>query len=132
MIAPAVVALALLGFSHAGPEAAPPTEATSRALPDALWRRWVHSFEDDGPGFRAYRPQGYAFPPARGREGFLLERGGRYVLYAIARGDGNAAAAGTWKRVGPDTLEVRAASGDAERLHILSVTDELLKVRAEP
>jgi hypothetical protein len=131
MIASGVVALALLGCTQPGPAAVPPTQAT-QALPDALWRHWVHSFEDDGPGFRAFRPRSYGFPPARGREGFLLERGGRYVQYAIARGDGNAEAAGTWKRVGTDTLEVKPAGGDAERLRILSVTDELLKLRDEP
>lgn len=130
-IASAVVALALLGCTHAGPAEAPPTEA-AKPLPDALWQHWVHSFEDDGPGFRAYRPRSYAFPPARGREGFRLERAGRYVLYAIARGDGNAETAGTWKRIAPDALEVKAAGGAAERLQILSVTDELLKLREDP
>ena len=70
MLMPVVVALGLLGCSHGGSERNPsPTQAT-QALPDSLWQHWVHSFEDDGPGFRAYRPKGYAFPPARGREGF--------------------------------------------------------------
>ena len=132
MLMPVVVALGLLGCSHDASERNPsPTQAT-QALPDSLWQHWIHSFEDDGPGFRAYRPKGYAFPPARGREGFRLERDGRYVLYAIARGDGNAETAGTWKRVAPDTLEVKPAGGDAERLQILSVTDGLLKLREEP
>ncbi|MET0555865.1 MAG: hypothetical protein ABW221_22690 [Vicinamibacteria bacterium] len=131
MLASAVVALALLGCSHAGPEVVPPAQAT-QALPDALWQHWVHSFEDDGPGFRAYRPKGFAFPPARGREGFRLESGGRYVRYAIARGDGNVETAGTWKRVGTDTLEVKTTGGDAERMRILSVTGELLKLRSDP
>jgi hypothetical protein len=132
MMVPVVVALGLLGCSHAASEPNPPPTQATQDLPDSLWQHWVHSFEDDGPGVRAYRPRGYAFPPARGREGFRLERDGRYVLYAIARGDGNAAAAGTWKRVAPDTLEVKTAGGDAERLQILSVTDGLLKLRADP
>jgi hypothetical protein len=132
MMVPAVVALSLLGCGHAASERAPsPTQAT-QALPDSLWQHWVHSFEDDGPGFRAYRPRSYAFPPARGREGFQLDRDGRYVQYAIARGDGNAQSVGTWKRVAPDTLEVKAADGAAERLRILSVTDGLLKLRDQP
>jgi hypothetical protein len=131
MIASAVVALTLLGCGHPGPPAVPPPQA-SPALPDALWQHWVHSFEDDGPGFRAYRPKGYAFPRARGREAFRLEQGGRYVLDAIARGDGNVETAGTWKRVASDTLEVRTAGGAPERLQILSVTKDLLKLREEP
>jgi hypothetical protein len=129
----AIVVLGLLGCSsHAETGRAPSPTQASQALPDTLWQHWVHSFEDDGPGFRAFRPRNYAFPPARGREGFKLERDGRYVRYAIARGDGNAEAAGTWKRVAPDTLEVKPAGGDAERLQILSVEDGLLKLRDEP
>lgn len=134
MITLAIVTIGLFGCSHAGPEHGPaPTQATETpALPDALWQHWVHSFEDDAPGFRAFRPRSYAFPPARGREGFLLDRDGRYVEYAIARGDGNAEAAGTWKRVGKDTLQVKAAGHAAERLRILSVEDGLLKLRDDP
>lgn len=131
LIAAAVVVLALPGCSHAAPGTGPPAQGT-QALPDSLWQHWIHSFEDDGPGVRAYRPKGYAFPPARGREGFRLEHDGRYVLYSIARGDGNAESSGTWKRVAPDTLEVKAAGGPAERLRIISVTGELLKLRDEP
>jgi hypothetical protein len=132
MMLPAVVALSLLGCSHAGTERAPSPTQASKALPDSLWQHWVHSFEDDGPGFRAYRPRSYAFPPARGREGFKLDRDGRYVQYAIARGDGNVEVAGTWKRVAPDTLEVKTAGGSAERLQILSVADGVLKLRDQP
>lgn len=129
LVLPAVFGIALCGCVHAA-AGGPPSTPSYEPLPEALWRHWIHSFEDDASGVRAYRPEGYAFPPARGREGFRLERDGRYVEYAIARGDGNTEKTGTWERVGPDTLEVRAGSGAAERLQILSVTDGLLKVKA--
>lgn len=125
----ALLALALSGCAQAA-SAPPATTPSTAALPDALWKHWIRSSEDDAPGVEAYRPEGYAFPPARGRAGFRLERDGRYVEYAIARGDGNTEVDGTWKRVGADTLEVRTRAR-AVRLRVLSVTDALLKVRAE-
>ena len=73
MMLPAVFALGLLGCSHAGTEQAPSPTQASKALPDALWQHWVHSFEEDGRASRAYRPRSYAFPRARGREGFELQ-----------------------------------------------------------
>jgi hypothetical protein len=116
MLMPVVVALGLLGCSHGGSERNPsPTQAT-QALPDSSGSTGSTRSRTTA-GLPGLSSQGYAFPPARGARASASSATG-VRLYAIARGDGNAETAGTWKRVAPDTLEVKAAGGDAERLRI--------------
>jgi hypothetical protein len=77
-----------------------------------------------------YRPKGYAFPRARGREGFDLKDDGEYVRYDIGRGDGNVGVKGTWKQVGPRVIEVSTGEGaQTERLQILTYDNTVLTVR---
>jgi hypothetical protein len=91
----------------------------------------VHSFEEDTASAKVYRPKGYAFPRARGREGFELQPDGVYVRYDIGRGDGSVGVRGTWKQIGPRLIEVRTADGAAasERLQILTYDDKVLTLR---
>ena len=100
-------------------------------LPAELWGHWVHSFEEDTPTVRVYRPRSYEFPLARGREGLELRENGEYVRYDIARGDGNLGTSGSWKRLGPATIEVvvtRDGRTEREVLRILSCADGVLKL----
>ena len=108
-----------------------PADAPPPPLASALFQHWVHSFEEDTASVKVYRPQGYAFPPARGREGFELRENGDYVRYDIGRGDGSVGVKGSWKRVGPQLIEVRTREGTEarERLQILSCDDAMLKLR---
>ena len=76
-----------------------------------------------------YRPKGYAFPRARGREGFELKENGEYVRYDIGRGDGSTAVKGTWKQIGPRLIEVRTGEDPAERLQILTYDNTVLTLR---
>lgn len=59
--------------------------------------RWFHSFEEDSGSIKTYRPESYAFPPARGRTGFRLEEDGQFVEYTIAPTDGTDSVMGFWK-----------------------------------
>lgn len=51
----------------------------AEAEPAALAGRWLHSHEEDSGGETVYRPAGFAFPPARGRQGFELRADGSYA-----------------------------------------------------
>jgi len=92
----------------------------------------VHSFEEDTATYRAYRPEDYAFPPARGRDGFELRENGEYIRYDIARGDGTTAVRGSWKQIGPDAVEVRVGAKETEVLRILSCKEGVLKLHRPP
>lgn len=99
-------------------------------LPQALIRRWRHSYEESGPARDVYRPADYPFPPARGRGGFELWSDGRAVYHGIGRGDAPTAVAGRWMLRGPSTihLEFGADQRQPMDLEILAVTDDKLEV----
>ena len=107
-----------------------PAEAPVPPFDSALFKHWIHSFEEDTASARVYRPKGYAFPRARGREGFELKEDGEFVRYDIGRGDGSVGVKGTWKQVGPRLIEVSVGEGaTSERLQILTYDNTVLTVR---
>jgi hypothetical protein len=99
-------------------------------LPESVFKRWMHSREEDAPGVTVYRPQGYRFPPSRGRSGFEILPDGGFLRIDIGPADGQRGVQGRW-RVEPDQrVHVEYADGREETLSIISVDDEVLKIRA--
>ena len=60
----------------------------SELLPRALFRHWVHSREEDSGDIEVYRPDGFAFPPAFGRDGFEMRVDGEFIQDDIGPADG--------------------------------------------
>ena len=97
---------------------------------DVLQRHWVHSQEEDTDTEQVFRPTGFRFPPARGREAFDLRPGGRLLEYGIGPTDRRQIVEGRWQLEDDDRLEflpsaassphrvLRVVSADAERLVI--------------
>ena len=52
-------------------------------LPPELFKHWIHSFEESTDEADVYRPEGFAFPLARGRHGLEIRSGGDFILHAI-------------------------------------------------
>lgn len=50
-------------------------------------RRWWHSFEEDHDDVAVYRPDGFGFPPARGRRGLEIEPDGSVIELGLGRDD---------------------------------------------
>jgi hypothetical protein len=57
-------------------------------------RVWVRSHEEERGPVRVYRPEGYPFPPARGREGLTFHGDGRFDYRAPSARAGTET--GTW------------------------------------
>ena len=98
-------------------------------LPRAIFKRWVHSHEEDTEEVKVFRPANYRFPRSRGRSGFEIREDGTFLLYAIAPTDGLRTIRGTWKLTGPQTV---VASFDDERIvsysmKIISSSEDVLK-----
>ena len=106
-----------------------PACAQDKPLPDPLFKRWVHSFEEDKNGVKVYRPAGYEFPPARGREGFEIRKNGDFIQYDIAPGDGSRPVAGRWKRSAAGAIRVSLKDGGTLTLTILSCEDQVLTLK---
>ncbi|MFD4179871.1 hypothetical protein [Rhodococcus sp. NPDC058514] len=85
-----------------------------------LCGRWGHSFEEDHDGIRVYRPVGFDFPRARGRDGIEFRPDGSYVDWAIGRGDANEAREGRWVSGAEDeSLELMTGAGERRVVRIV-------------
>jgi hypothetical protein len=101
-------------------------------LPETVFKRWIHSREEDSPGIQVYRPPSYSFPASRGRTGFEISPDGGFLRIDIGAADGQRGIRGQW-RVEPDQrVHITYGDGREEILTIISVDDEVLKIRTEP
>ncbi|GAA4000326.1 hypothetical protein GCM10022408_09240 [Hymenobacter fastidiosus] len=92
---------------------------------------WLHAQEEDQGDVRVYRPNTYAFPPARGRTGFQFDHNGLFTQFDIAPTDGLEGRKGQWKASGSAKVII---SLDDKRdpdytLEIVSLDKDVLKVR---
>jgi hypothetical protein len=113
--------------------ATPPTPATppNKLLPRAVFRHWIHSREEDAGGVEVYRPEGYAFPPSFGRDGFEMQPEGRFIQDVISPTDGTEQVPGHWRQTGPNQVAVRFVSARYPdyAFQIVGVDDAVLRLR---
>jgi hypothetical protein len=100
-------------------------------LAQAVFKHWVHSFEEDTQGIQVYRPVSYNFPLSRGREGFEVKEDGTFVLYNIGLADGTDTIPGTWKQTGESTLKIIFSNPDIApyTIQIIQASDTLLTLK---
>jgi len=100
-------------------------------LPNEIFRRWVHSFEEDEGDVSVYRPAEYAFPRARGRREMEFRPDGSFIHWMIGPADARQPASGHWRVEGSNRVHV-SFEGDSRPPRILEVQQcdaEALKVR---
>ena len=99
-------------------------------LPDALFRRWLHSHEEDEGDVRVYRPAGYDLPPARGRRGLEFRPDGELLVLGPGPADKPQASTGRWEPAGEHHARVTLPTADAPQdLEIVSVEPDRLALR---
>lgn len=103
-------------------------------LPDEIFRIWIHSFEEDQNGIIVYRPVGYGFPRARGREGIEFRPDGMFISYEIGPTDASRGINGQWKIEGSGRVRVSFEGNvrPSRILEILQIDVEILKMRQLP
>ena len=129
--------LALLAFLFTATQCKTNKTATNQLTSNSgtatmLEKTWLHSYEDDEDGLKAYRPNTYSFPPSRGRTGFAFKPGGKFLQYDIAPTDGLEEVPGTWKMTDDKTIQISfpaGSKGQPYTMEIVSVSNDLLKVR---
>ncbi|MEE2033714.1 hypothetical protein [Rhodococcus chondri] len=96
----------------------------------ALHRRWWHSFEEDHDGIEVYRPDGFDFPPARGRGGIEFRDDGTAVEWTSGRADAPEAYEGTWQpEADGESLEVATTGGRPRSVRVVHVDAHRLEIR---
>ena len=98
------------------------------SLGEHVYGRWLFSHEEDGA--RVYLPRDAPFAPSRRpRDGFDIERDGRFRVHTPGAGDGSRARDGSWRASG-DGIAVEYDDGGAgPSLAIVETAPGRLKVR---
>ena len=106
--------------------------ARPQELPVELFQHWIHSYEEDEAGIRVFRPAGYSFPPARGRDGFEIRATGEFILRSPGPTDRTQSTRGTWIRDGPSHIRVFLPNEEQGReIRIVEVTTDILRITYE-
>lgn len=103
-------------------------------LPDEIFRKWIHSFEEDTNGITVYRPVEYDFPLARGRGGIEFRPDGAFISWEIGPTDATRGINGHWKIEGSGRVSVsfEESTRPSTVIEILQCDSEVLKVRKLP
>lgn len=111
----------------------PPTivQVAPMTLPRQIFRRWIHSREEDQADTLVYRPKDYPFPPARGREGLEFRENGEFIRYQIGATDRSLGVPGRWSVNNTNEVEVQFPNQSASSytLTILECDEQILKVK---
>ncbi|MGZ9112552.1 MAG: hypothetical protein ACXW3X_16135 [Rhodoplanes sp.] len=102
-------------------------------LPAAIFRHWIHSREEDTGDIEVYRPEGFAFPPSFGRDGFEMRKNGQFIQDDIGPADGVVQVLGRWTSLGSRRVSVSFEGTDREgySFEIVTVDDTILQIRRE-
>ena len=103
-------------------------------LPNEIFRKWMHSFEEDNEGIMVYRPDEYDFPRARGRDGIEFRSDGVFIYWGIGPTDAPRGINGHW-RVESSGRVLVSFEGNVQPsriLEILQIDAGILKVRQLP
>jgi hypothetical protein len=108
-----------------------PTQTLQHPQASELLRTWRHSQEEDQGAVQVYRPATYAFPPARGREGYTFAPGGQLTKLAIAPTDGTQPLPGRWRWETAHILHLTLTGPPQQenRWEVVELTPDLLKVK---
>jgi hypothetical protein len=105
----------------------------TKRLPPAIFRHWIHSFEEDDGPIRVYRPASYRLPPSRGRDGFEIRPNGEFILFGPSGSDRSRKVFGRWAVGEGSSIRVSFPDSDLNRvLFISEVTPGLLRIRRLP
>jgi hypothetical protein len=108
--------------------------ATMNDMPNELFQKWGHSFEEDTGDIVVYRPAHYDFPRARGRAGIEFRADGEFVDWTIGPGDAQQGVNGRWQVEAPGRMRISFAGAirPPRVLEIVQCDANMLRVRQRP
>lgn len=107
--------------------------ADASNLPAALFRHWIHSREEDTGDIEVFRPEGFAFPPSFGRDGFEMRKDGQFVQEDVGLADGVVQVMGRWTALGSRRVSVSfdGTTREGYTFEIVAVDDSVLQIQRE-
>lgn len=105
---------------------------SSQTLPDpAIFQKWLHSYEEDTPGFVIYRPSTFEFPLGWNRKGMEFKQDGSFILHDIAPNDKRVVVLGNWALISNKDFKISFPTGNKESfvLTVEEIKPNILKIR---
>lgn len=103
-----------------------------QTLDERLIGTWRHSHEEDTAEGEVYRPDTFAFPPARGRTGYTFRADRTCTYLGISPRDGTARDTCRWTVDEDARLIVTWPDGRRESRRVVSVTADRLVIERPP
>jgi hypothetical protein len=97
-----------------------------------MFKRWVHSREEDTEKEAVYRPAGYKLPLSRGRDAFELTKDGGFIKYGIGRDDAPDITKGRYETEGKNVIRVvfdKSQSMPQKSIEVISHGEDILKIK---
>lgn len=85
-------------------------------FPFGTWMRSQEEDKDPNAAWLLYRPGSYNFPPARGRSGFVVEKGGKFALIGPSPADRQDTSRGSWTLVSKGCLNISVPGSELKQL----------------
>lgn len=100
-------------------------------LPNEIFQKWMHSFEEDEGDITVYRSEEYNFPRARGRGGIEFKPDGTFIDWEIGATDAQQPISGHWQIEGNNRVQISFNENERtpRTLEILEHDPGLFKVR---
>ncbi|GIM29980.1 hypothetical protein CPJCM30710_26460 [Clostridium polyendosporum] len=98
-------------------------------VPNELYQKWRHSFEEDKDDIMVFRPEPFNFPPSRGRSGMEFRHDGTFIKTNIGSADVNEVSKGQWQMKNSHNLQV-SVDEDKQNLEIIECENNILKVKS--
>lgn len=102
------------------------------SLPQAIFRSWKHSREEDCGGVLVFRPSDtFDFPPAFFRDEMTFRENGRFSLTRPGPADAPQTSLGTWQALGSDRIRIEFANPQQRPLNIqiVAIDETVLMIR---
>jgi hypothetical protein len=89
---------------------------------------WYHSYEEDQGDLKAYRPDGFEFPPARGRAGMAFHDEGLFTKYLIGPTDKRVKVPGEWSKLAKKTYKITFSEQKKKDHHLSDLQIEVIEL----
>lgn len=88
---------------------AKPKKQKKMKFPFGTWMRSQEEDTDPNASWLLYRPGTFNFPPARGRSGFIVQKGGKFALLGPSPSDLSDTVWGSWKQEAVGRLHIEVS-----------------------
>jgi hypothetical protein len=102
-----------------------------KGISPSIFKRWVHSYEEDREDVMVYRTPDYKFPLSRGRQGFEIKENNEFIEYDIGPTDRLKRIVGRFEYEGTDRIKIYFEDPEREpvTLNIISCDGNVIRIK---